>query len=251
NFEQLPTRGPKVIEFSHRRNGELVTINTGSDPGGFRICEKCGMKVEPHRVPSGKSKSKAPSGHQTAFGEKGCFGTSGQFGLGHKFRSDTLHLRFHDFEGVTVPTASDVSFWRSLTYALLEGASIALQIERRDLDGLVSPFSTGSADGSGESFSQEIVLFDDVPGGAGHVLQITQKMKAVLMEARRIAECPDCEEDTSCQSCLRNYNNQIFWGELKRGKVARFLESVITSTFPEDLDHFAPGAARKVAADLP
>ncbi|MFN7270654.1 MAG: Zn-binding domain-containing protein, partial [bacterium] len=164
---------------------------------------------------------------------------------------DTLHLRFHDFEGVTVPAASDISFWRSLTYALLEGASLALQIERLDLDGLVSPFTTGSADGSEENFSQEIVLFDDVPGGAGHVSQIMQKMRAVLMEARRVAECPDCEEDTSCQSCLRNYNNQIFWGELKRGKVARFLESVINATFPEDLDHLAPGAARKVAADLP
>ncbi len=249
NFDQLPTSGPKVIEFSHRRNGELVTINTGSDPDGFRICESCGMKVKPVN-PSRKS-SKKESGHRTAQGGNLCYAVSGQYGLGHKFRSDTLHLRFHDFEGVTVPAASDISFWRSLTYALLEGASLALQIERLDLDGLVSPFTTGSADGSEENFSQEIVLFDDVPGGAGHVSQIMQKMRAVLMEARRVAECPDCEEDTSCQSCLRNYNNQIFWGELKRGKVARFLESVINATFPEDLDHLAPGAARKVAADLP
>jgi hypothetical protein len=248
---QLPTVGPPVIEFSYRRDGQLMTINTGSDPDGFRICEKCGRMVDPTKVSSRKSKAENESTHRTALGEKACHGTSAQYGLGHRFKSDTLHLRFQNVEGLSVPGAGDKSFWRSLTYALLEGASLALQIERRDLDGLVSPFAIASLGDSEENFSQEIVLFDSVPGGAGHVRQVSEKMEAVLRRALQIAECPDCEEDTSCNSCLRNYGNQLFWPELKRGKVARFLENVINATFPENLEHLASGAARKVGADLP
>ena len=249
--EQLPTVGPPVIEYSYRRDGQLMTVNTGSDPDGFRICEKCGIMVAPLKIGSRKSKVEKPSTHRTAFGEKSCHGTSAQYGLGHRFKSDTLHLRFHNIEGLSVPGAGDKSFWRSLTYALLEGASLALQIERRDLNGLISPFAIASLGDPEENFSQEIVLFDSVPGGAGHVRQVRDRMEAVLRRALLIAECPDCEEDTSCNSCLRNYGNQLFWPELKRGKVARFLENVINATFPENLEHLAPGAARKVGADLP
>jgi len=102
-----------------------------------------------------------------------------------------------------------------------------------------------------ENFSQEIVLFDNVPGGAGHVRQIVEKLETVLRQALIVAQCTECDEETSCLNCLRNYGNQIYWEELKRGPVARFLEAVINETFPSNLNHLASGAAHVPAIDKP
>ena len=144
-----------------------------------------------------------------------------------------MHLRFEDTQKLSVPVGEDLSFWRSLNYALLEGASIALQIERRDLDGVVRPFQIGATLTPEENYSQEIVLFDSVPGGAGHVHRIAENLEKVLHQALVIAECPECDEETSCSNCLRNYGNQIYWENLKRGPVVKFLKSVIAEAFPK------------------
>jgi uncharacterized protein DUF1998 len=136
--------------------------------------------------------------------------------------------------------------------SVLQGFTrLALQIERRDLDGVVSPFTIGASTNPEDNFSQEVVLFDNVPGGAGHVRQIAEKFEQVLKRALEVADCGECAEDTSCLNCLRNYGNQIYWEELKRGPVARFLEAVIHQTFPSNLDHIAPGAAHVAAIDKP
>lgn len=248
--EVIAANDQPLIHYAYRRDGELVSINSGADPEGFRICKKCGIQRPSSRQQRGRGKQ-GNQGHETPRGEKGCMGETAQFHLGHAFKSDTLHLRFESNRNITVPPGGNLSFWRSLTYALLEGASLALQIERRDLDGVVRPFNVNATETPEENFSQEIVLFDNVPGGAGHVRQIVEKLEAVLRKALEVAQCTECEEETSCPSCLRNYGNQIYWEELKRGPVARFLESVIHEAYPDHLDHLARGAARVAAIDRP
>ncbi|MBL8206924.1 MAG: DEAD/DEAH box helicase [Blastocatellia bacterium] len=246
--ETISVNDCPYLHYAYRRDGELVSINSGEDPDGFWICGTCGIHVPP---PKTTRRRQQPQRHATPWGEKGCSGTPQPGGLGHAFKSDTLHLRFENTKAMTLPAGQDLSFWRSLTYALLEGASLALQIERRDLDGVVRPFTVGASVNPEENFSQEIVLFDNVPGGAGHVRQIAENLEAVLRQALVVAQCPECEEETSCPNCLRNYGNQIYWEELKRGPVARFLESVIHETFPAHLDHLAVGAAFVSAIDKP
>ncbi len=51
--------------------------------------------------------------------------------LGHKFMTDILELRF---EGMLANHAEE-NTWRSVLYAILEGASESLGIRREDLDG--------------------------------------------------------------------------------------------------------------------
>src|SRR5262249_189106 len=246
----LKVNGQPHIHYAYCRDGELVSINRGEDPEGFLLCDKCGIRVAPTRQRRGRGRQ-SNQGHETPWGEKGCAGMTAQYHLGHAFKSDTLHLRFENTSNVTVPSGGELSFWRTLSYALLEGASLALQIERRDLDGVVSPFTIGASTNPEDNFSQEVVLFDNVPGGAGHVRQIAEKLEQVLKRALEVADCGECAEDTSCLNCLRNYGNQIYWEELKRGPVARFLEAVIHQTFPSNLDHIAPGAAHVAAIDKP
>jgi len=244
--ETIELNARPKFHFDYRRDGQLVVLNSGEAQDGFEICEDCGIMPPPLKKQKGKNKVKHE--HPTPYGGT-CFGTRAPYHLGHAFYTDILHLQFENTESFTLPPGIELSFWHSLTYALLEGASLALQIERRDLDGLVTPFQISSTENPEENFSQEIILYDDVPGGAGHVRRITENLSKVLRYALMVAQCPECQEDTSCPNCLRNYDNQVYWNELKRGPVARFLESLIAEAYPENLEKVAKGAARVAAVD--
>jgi len=244
--EQTITRdGHPKLRYDYQRDGQLVALNSGDAKDGFEICETCGIMPPPLKLKKGK---KSNFEHDNPYGGK-CSGSRNTYHLGHAFHTDTLHLRFESTENITLPPSTDFSFWYSLTYALLEGASLALQIQRRDLDGLVQPFNIGATDNPEANFSQEIALYDNVPGGAGHVRRIAEHLELVLRHALIVAQCPECHEDTSCPNCLRNYNNQVYWNDLQRGPVARFLEAFLAETYPENLDAIARGAAQVAAVD--
>jgi hypothetical protein len=208
----FPDSERRVLTTIYRRDGELVKVNSGEDENGFWLCERCGAQVSPPR------RNQRPQPHQTPTGGT-CSGAMRQYHLGHSFHTDTLHLRFHNTPHLALPPGNDLSFWRSLTYALLQGSSLELQIERRDIDGVLHPIPLGGGD-----WSQEVVLFDNVPGGAGHVRRIAENISDVIGRALAVAKCDDCEESTSCYGCLRNYDNQFYHAELRRGPVAQFLE---------------------------
>jgi ATP-dependent helicase YprA (DUF1998 family) len=113
---------------------------------------------------------------------------------------------------------SDIPQWRSALYALLEGVSGRLEINRDDIDGTLNPKSAGRL---------ALVIFDAVPGGAGSAIRIARSLDEVLAAAlRRVSQC-DCGEETSCYGCLRNYRNQPFHEQLRRGDALRFLAPLV------------------------
>lgn len=188
--------GPHVY-YAYERDGELLYVNEGVFGRGFEIPLVGGLAenvTDARRV---------------------------RASLGHIQRTDTLHLRFMGSSSLNVPHPDDFSFWLSLMYALIQGASHALQIERRDIDGVLYPRSEGWG------WGQSIVLYDAVPGGAGHVRQIRNNFYLVLREASRVVRCQDCGPETSCYHCLRDYNNQTYHSLLKRGPVADFLDNLL------------------------
>ena len=198
-----------MVKFAYRRYGEMLAVNSGPIRDGFRLCWTCGAYVRgrrtDHASPHGKPCSE-PDLHTTH--------------LGHRFTTDTLHVRFVGGECCEVPPNRDLSFWRSLLYALLAGASRALHIERRDLDGVLAPCRDGN------TWTQELVLFDNVPGGAGHVPRARNEFGAVARAAIEVTDCDACAPDTSCYGCLRDYGNQIYHEELQRGPVLDFISRV-------------------------
>ena len=127
--------------------------------------------------------------------------------LGHKFGTDVARFTIPMLDSV-----DKVSFPQALSflYAFLEGVSIALDIERTDIDGVVE-FNL-------DMQSYDILLYDNVPGGAGHVKRLLSKdavvssLKAGLDKVSK--EC--CDENTSCYNCLRNYYNQSYHNKLVR-----------------------------------
>jgi ATP-dependent helicase YprA (DUF1998 family) len=122
------------------------------------------------------------------------------------------------FDGLLASTLN-YDLWLSVLYALLEGASETLGIRRDDLDGTLYRYSAGIA--------PAVVLYDNVPGGAGHVRRIAEELEDVFHTAwRRVDQC-ECGEETSCYECLRNFRNQHYHDQLTRGLARDFLRDLL------------------------
>ncbi len=211
-------------------DGRLAVLNRA----GFKVCFKCGYA---ERMSSERRKNNVKE-HKTPWG-KACNGyLEGPIDLGHEFKTDVLRLDFtlhgevlsllrkEQSQGsssyqTSIPGGN--SFWLSLLYALLEGASVSLSVARSDLDGCLYPNGIGK--------NPSIVLFDNVPGGAGHVRRLTENEDTIhqmLLAARdRVNGRCGCGSETSCYGCLQNYKNQPFHDELRRGVVHNFLRMLI------------------------
>ena len=127
--------------------------------------------------------------------------------LGHKFQTDVARFTIpmlDSMDKIALPQAL------SFLYAFLEGVSNELGIERTDIDGVLEL--------NLEWQSYDILLYDNVPGGAGHVKRLLDKdnvvnsLKAALDNVSK--NC--CDENTSCYNCLRNYYNQSHHSKLQR-----------------------------------
>lgn len=190
-------------------HGKLAIINNGNGRN-FRVCERCGYACP--------GSDKIPKNHQTAFGKK-CDGSFQFYALGHEYLTDILKLEFEGYSN------SEESFWFSLLYALLDGLSAALGISRGDLDGVLYP-------GRGTLTEPALILFDSVPGGAGHVrraIEDEKTLRSILTVAyQKVATCTCGAEQghASCYGCLRNYQNQFCHKNLDRRIVIDFLEKI-------------------------
>jgi hypothetical protein len=185
---------------------------------GFRICAACGFAEPAPEVPTGRRRrSRRPEAHLNPRTGRDCAGAMQTHHLGHEFITDVLELRFSG------RLASDPEYdrWWSVLFALLEGASQALSIRRDDLDGTLYRHQ--------ESPVPALVLFDNVPGGAGHVLRVAQELKLAFQTALERVAGRCCGEETSCYECLRNFRNQPYHDHLQRGLARDFLSGVLSS----------------------
>ena len=90
----------------------------------------------------------------------------------------------------------------SLGFAIMLGVAEALDVPATDLNVTIG--------GGGASAEPAIILYDDVPGGAGLVAQLEER--DVLRQALRNAwgrVSGNCGCDSSCYGCLRSYRNQF------------------------------------------
>lgn len=149
-------------------------------------------------------------------------GNSAEYRLSHDFKTDAAKITFATQE------AADINVMLSILYALLEGLSREMGIEHTDIKGCL--FYT-SVDGC-MIFS--VVLYDAVAGGAGHVRRIVtvdgQAFQRVLAKAISVVDNCDC--DSSCYRCLRNYYNQKIHDNLNRNQASAFLHQWVGNMNP-------------------
>lgn len=191
--------------------GNAMGVETSSDDellvmnkSGFYMCPVCGYS---DIVKRGSRAPQTLKRHKN-YKQFECSCEELEFlRLGHKFQTDVARF--------TVPMLDSndkVSYPQALSflYAFLEGVSNALGIERNDIDGVLEL--------NLEWQSYDVLLYDNVPGGAGHVKRLLSRdaiicsLKAALEKVS--AEC--CDEKTSCYNCLRNYYNQSYHNKLQR-----------------------------------
>ena len=209
DFEQTNLgEGSIEIETRTSRQGRIAVINRGPRGGGFLVCSWCGHSETRETGDKGKKKKSAKNASHERLGRPGasCGGFLSHAHLGHEFLTDTLEIR------IDAPVLEPVLL--STLFAVIEGAA-EIGIPRNDLDGTLNVLG---------SQRYSLVIFDAVPGGAGHAQKIADNLATVVEAAhQRVAECPDCEPTTSCYSCLRSYSNQRHHPNLRRGDAEAFL----------------------------
>lgn len=209
--EEFKEHQLKGISYGIKKGGKLFRANSGYKYGGFYICRKCGRGME--------SQPLNPR-HTTPWGSR-CSGSFMKVDLAHEIITDILQLRFRDCQP-PAPSLHDRSFWLSFQSAFLNGACDALGISSRDLDGTFHGWTEESSIG-------ELVVYDRVPGGAGHIPRIVNNLDKVLNETLvRVRDCKCPDINASCYACLRNYYNQFYWDELSRKKVIDWLTEILS-----------------------
>lgn len=212
----IPETNP-VIEVVRVTSGRLVVLCEGRKGAGFYLCASCG---------AGFGERKAPS-HKSPFGRE-CSGRLDRCALGHEFETDILQIkaRAHPRSGTDV-----MSFSHSLAAAIVEGASDVLDVPPTDLNATIAQVADGAA-------LPPIVLYDDVPGGAGLVAQLENPkiLRAALGVARdRVDGRCGCEEESSCYGCLRSYRNQFLHHSLSRGPVFEYITRLLAEVGAEQV----------------
>jgi len=178
----------------------LAVISDG-DGAGFQVCDWCGWAEAAERGRRRRTHQRPETGAD-------CDGPLRTVSLGHRYQSDVAEFTF---TGVSYDRA-DEAHWQSTLYAILEGASEALEISRDDIDGALAWSSDGR---------RSIVLFDTVPGGAGAARRIAENIEPVLRSALDRVNICDCGPETSCYGCLRSYRNRRVHDDLtRRGALA-------------------------------
>jgi hypothetical protein len=187
--------------------GQLIAVADGPNKMGYWICDRCGYGSQRLKSPQ------KPPKHNHLLKNQPCTGPQRLLDLAHSYETDLLSVDVTVF-GVYPTHAA----WLSTMYAIVEAASETLEIAREDIGGSLTP---SGAD------RWSITLFDAVPGGAGHVLQVEQNLERVLQVAlRRVSEC-ECGPETSCYGCLRSYQNQRDHDYLSRGAAEQVLRRLV------------------------
>ncbi len=188
------------VRFRTSPQGRITAINQGPGGRGFRICFSCGY-AESAPIRGARPDREHPRPNS----QRNCNGNLTHASLGHQFLTDVVEVQ------LLVPMTHQQA--RSTLYALLEGCP-AIGISRSDVNVSLHP---------GQDGQSSLVLFDAVPGGAGHSKRIADRLPELLRAARRVVENCECGEDSSCYGCLRSYANQRHHDELVRGDALEIL----------------------------
>ena len=213
------------VEVESTTNDSLVVISTDH----FYVCLKCGYaiagdeteKLKKYRDYTGfgcfKIEDNNGELHKKPFGKGECDNIRLQkYDLHHEFKTDVAKISFSC-------DTSDYDTMLSVMYALLNAFTNELNIERRDVKACL----VGTPRSKGKGY--QIIIYDDVPGGAGHSRRLVtangEVFKAVVNRA--IHSLQTCNCTPSCYRCLRSYDNQKVHEQLDRRKALAFLLNLV------------------------
>ncbi len=226
----------KIIDkFKFKFNGVEVLIESTTNDSllvkssnSFYVCPICGFsyasdetisgdKEANKKIKNGAHTIKTIGKHESLFSQSlcGCQELK-KFTLHHTFNTDVAKISFKC-------DTSDYDTMVSTMYSILYAMADTLNIERRDIKACLSPKLLGN------EFSYSIIIYDSVPGGAGHSRRLVTrdgKMLHLIFKAA-LERADSCNCKPSCYSCLRSYDNQKIHENLDRQKAVVFLKKLI------------------------
>lgn len=192
---------PPLMEVYNVRPGDIVVISEGRKGRGFYICPDCGAAdtklLGRHRKPWGTFCDGRPDN---------------PVALAHQFKTDILRIAFPRWE------TTNLAFIYGVAYALQYGASDYLEVPLTDLNALGL-----------RTMPVSVLLYDNVPGGAGLVSQLGNSRilrQCVSRALERVSGQCGCDAHSSCYGCLRSYSNQFLHHELARGPVYEYVSQL-------------------------
>lgn len=195
----MPSLEP-VLSAYDVRPGTIMLVSEGKRGQGFYICPECGTA----------DTKMLKKSHKTPY-QGTCSGfTASPTSLAHLFI--TYILRLDIAEPFVV---SPATLW-GIAYALQLGAAAVLDVPITDLQALAYKVDPPS-----------VLIFDNVPGGAGLASQLVDPVmltSAIRRAKDRVAGDCGCDAHSSCYACLRSYSNQWIHHELQRGPVFEILD---------------------------
>jgi len=216
--------GNEIVRLQSTKNDSLAVVGLGEHV----ICPICGYATNDGETVI-EEKHKTPRGYECSYRANGRGLTPVR--LSHVFKTDAAAITFMSTE------ATNYDRMISVLYAVLEGLSKELDIERTDIKGCLHKAKP-------EGYSQSvysIILYDAVAGGAGHVRRIVTEdgevFQRVLKRAHQIVST--CKCDPSCYSCIRNYYNQKIHDKLDRNKAAAFLAARLGRCIPIEMADYS------------
>jgi DEAD/DEAH box helicase domain-containing protein len=230
--EQTDFAGVIGLTALYRESGELLVYNEGEFGKGFAICLKCGYAESEKK--RGAGAVNLPS---TFIKHPPLNSVDDRYPCWHNnegapaFRNQTLAARqttdalMLDFVQCLHAFGSNYAIISTLAQALLIGGAKLLGLDSRELGSLVVP-----AGPEGKGFGA--VLYDNVPGGAGHVQELLSLGRSWLDAACEVMFVNEehhktCE--TACLDCLLTFGVQeaVRLGFLQRRFTLQILEALL------------------------
>lgn len=205
-------------EYAHGHNENLVVVNRGFDSGGgsegFMVCRLCGHVLLPGEPANPTHQRDYDVWNRGRKSSRACRGQIEPVFLGYTFPTDLLLVRvrleapFNAHYDVPVRRRPLVDAVRSLSEALGLAASRELQIDVRELR---SGFRFLEVEGRRYT---DLFLYDALAGGAGYSTLAGRIIERIFDEASRLLR--ECDCSSSCNKCLRTYENRTFQTSLNR-----------------------------------
>ena len=193
-----------MVRTRYAGNGQLCVLN--EPRSGFQVCALCGgAAVEGEKIKHLHWCEKSnPSPRINRFNA-----------LGTSFVSDVLELIF-DIDSAPSCVRED---WEAVMWALFTAAAKILDAPETELGGTIY---------ENDMHGMSLLIYDDVPGGAGHARQLSDRVSELVEEAYRVVDghC-GCGEETCCYGCIANYYNQTKQSRLSRGAAKRLLGALL------------------------
>lgn len=217
------------LSATYREDGELLVYNEGDCHLGFAICLRCGYAESETQTGSGqidlprKGRFALHAPLDSTSQQARCWSAAGDAQvLRHQSlaaRESTDVLLF-DF-GACLDRAAlvDSRLMNTIAAALSLAGSQLLELDARELGAMLTP--------TGSMRQQGVVIYDNVPGGAGHVRELfdlnrqwleTAASKVLWVNAEHHAHC-----ESGCLDCVLSFNRHLAPAEPYRRRQAHDL----------------------------